>query len=95
MLQFHFLVSVRIADSKLDDDMMAQDEERRARGERGEEGMEAWQGGGGEAEERGGAYGSFSAAFSFSLEDFLSLSACTLTATKVKVMFEHLKISSL
>ncbi len=45
MLQFHFLVSVCIADSKLDDDMMAQDEGRRARGEGGEEGMEARQGG--------------------------------------------------
>ena len=95
MLQFHFLVSVCIADSKLDDDMLAQDEGRRARGEGGKEGMEGRQGGGAEADERGGAYGSFSAAFSFSFEVFLSLSACTLTATKVKVIFEHLKISSL
>ena len=52
MLQFHFLVSVCIADSTLDDDMMAQDEGRRARGEGGEEGMEGRPGGG--AEETGG-----------------------------------------
>ena len=59
------------------------------------EAKKGWRGGTGVVrKKRGGAYGSFSAAFSFSLEDFLSLSACTLTATKVKVMFEHLKISS-